>query len=183
MTIHINEPSDTISSKAISVWRISNVLKNSIALILLCILLYLSHTFSWYSWINIILYVMISFVILMALYDFFIHPVYLQRTWRYDISEHVVQLKYGFFHKHHIIIPVSRIEYVNTRQGPLLRRYHLSAMTIGTITSQHDIPALEETIARDLRYKIISLAQINDEQDELKNNHEPVNHEQDELKE
>src|SRR5699024_10723080 len=105
MTIHINEPSDTISSKAISVWRISNVLKNSIALILLCILLYLSHTFSWYSWINIILYVMISFVILMALYDFFIHPVYLQRTWRYDISEHVVQLKYGFFHKHHIIIP------------------------------------------------------------------------------
>lgn len=172
MTIDLNEPKQTISEKAITVWRINNFLKNSIALLFLCILLFLYYKFSWLFWIGVIVYVMISFVLLMMIYDLSIHPIYLQRTWRYDINEHVIQLKYGFFHKHHIIIPMSRVEYVNTHQGPLLRRYHLSAITIGTITSQHEIPALKEDEAKQLRNKIITLAQIeaHKENDQLTNN-------------
>lgn len=165
MSLKLNEPTQSISKKAIAVWRITDFLKNSGALIILFALLFSYYKFIWFYWVGIILYVMIAFVILMMIYDLSIHPVYLQRTWRYDINEHVVQLKYGFFHRHHIVIPLSRVEYVNAHQGPLLRRYRLSAVTIGTITSQHEIPALNENEAKALRNKIITLAQIeNDDQ-------------------
>lgn len=160
MTFEINEPIQKISNKAVKVWRIHNFLKNSIALIVLGVLLFLYYKFSWLDWIGILLYIMIIFVILLMVYDLSIHPIYLQRTWRYDINEHVVQLKYGFLQRQHIIIPISRVEYVNAHQGPLLRRYHLSAITIGTIASQHEIPALKVKEANALRNKIVSLAQI-----------------------
>lgn len=164
MTFEINEPSQQISHKAITVWRIKDTFKHLITLLILCTLLFLYYKFSWFYWIGIILYVMISFVFLMLIYDLTVHPIYLQRTWRYDINEHIIQLKYGFFHRHHIVIPMSRVEYVNTHQGPLLRKYRLSAITIGTITSQHEIPALKEDEAKLLRNKIVSLAQIDTDQ-------------------
>lgn len=160
MTFEINEPTQKISKKAVIVWRIHSFFKNSVVLLVLGVLLFLSYKFSWFYWISFILYVLISFVILLMIYDLAIHPVYLQRTWRYDINEHIVQLKYGFFQRHHIIIPMSRVEYVNAHQGPLLRRYHLSSITIGTIASQHEIPALNEEEANALRNEIVSLAQI-----------------------
>lgn len=160
MTFEINEPTQKISEKAITVWRLNHLLKNSGALIILFTLLFFYYKFTWFDWVGIILFIMIAFVILMTIYDLSIHPIYLQRTWRYDIDERVIQLKYGFFHRQHIIIPLSRIEYVNTNQGPLLRRYQLSAITIGTIASQHEIPALKEEKAITLRNKIISLAQL-----------------------
>lgn len=173
MSFEINEPTEEISEKAITVWRIRDFLKNSGALIILFALLFLYYKFTWFYWVSIILYVMISFVILMMIYDLSIHPVYLQRTWRYDINEHVIQLKYGFFHRHHIVIPLSRVEYVNAHQGPLLRKYRLSAVTIGTITSQHEIPALKEIEANTLRDKIITLAQIeSDDQQSIDMIHE-----------
>lgn len=166
MTFELAEPTQKISKKAVTVWRIRDFFKNCIALIILFVLLFLYYKFSWFDWIGITLYVIISVVLLMMIYDLSIHPVYLQRTWRYDINEHVIQLKYGFFHRHHTVIPISRIEYVNAHQGPLLRRYHLSAITIGTIASQHEIPALKEEEAQMLRNKIVSLAQIENDQKE-----------------
>ena len=164
MSFEINEPTQKISQKAVTVWCINDSLKNSIALLVLGILLFLYYKFSWFHWVGIILYVMIAFVFLIMIYDLSIHPIYLQRTWRYDINEHMIQIKYGFFNRHHFIIPMSRVEYVNTNQGPLLRRYGLSAVIIGTIASQHEIPALSENEAKELRNKIISLAQINSDE-------------------
>lgn len=173
MIININEPEQTISKKAITVWRIKDFFQNGITLLVLCSLLFLYYKFSWFFWVGLIIYVMIAFVFLMMIYDLSIRPIYLQRTWRYDINKHVIQLKYGFFHRHHVIIPMSRIEYVNTHDGPLLRRYGLSSITIGTITSQHDIPALKQKEAQSLRNQIITLAEIiADEQIEDSNDEE-----------
>lgn len=84
----------------------------------------------------------------------------MQRTWRYEIDEDFIQLKHGFLNRHHTIVPMSRVEYVNTEQGPLLRRFELSVLTIGTLASTHEIPALTLTEATIVRNKIARLAQI-----------------------
>lgn len=89
-------------------------------------------------------------------------PIYLQRTWRYEIEEQHIQIKHGLFSKHHLIIPMSKVQYVNTNQGPLLRRYGLSTITIGTIASSHEIPAITEEEATALRNRIAQLANINE---------------------
>src|SRR5699024_8906782 len=90
----------------------------------------------------ILLYIFLGILINIMIYKITIRPILLHKTWRYDIDENYIQLKYGFINKHSLIIPMSRVEYVNTNQGPILRYYNLSVLTIGTITSANQIPAI-----------------------------------------
>lgn len=156
----IQEPHTQISKKAINVWRISDLIKNLIGLMILGGILFCHYYFDWVSWIAIIIYILLGIVLLILIYELTIHPILLHKTWRYDISDDYIQIKHGFINKFSMIIPMSRVEYVNTNQGPILRRYNLSILTIGTITSDAEIPAIPVDEAHKLRELIIHLANL-----------------------
>lgn len=156
----IPEPQKKISKKAINVWRITDLLQNLIVLIIIGALIFSSHYFNWLSWIGIILYIFLGIAVITTIYELTIRPVLLQRTWRYDINKNYIQLKHGFINKRALIIPMSRVEYVNTNQGPILRHYNLSVLTIGTITSANKIPAIPTTEAQEIRELIVHLADL-----------------------
>src|SRR5699024_2204392 len=94
------------------------------------------------------------------IYELTIRPILLQKTWRYDIDENYIQLKYGFINKHSLIIPMSRVEYVNTNHGPILRYYNLSVLTIVTITSANQITAIPVAEAEEIRHLMIYVAEL-----------------------
>ena len=160
MISHIPEPQKKISKKAINVWRITDLIQNLIGLIIIGSLIFSFHYFNWLNWIGILLYVLLGIGFLVMIYELTIRPVLLQKTWRYDIDENYIQLKHGFINKHSLIIPMSRVEYVNTNQGPILRYYNLSVLTIGTITSANKIPAIPMQEAEEIRELIIHLAAL-----------------------
>lgn len=165
----IPEPTQKISPKAITVWRIRDAFSKGITLLILGAILFATYFFHWYEWIALILYIIIAYTLLKGLYQLTIKPVYLQRTWRYEINADFIQIKSGFLYRQHIIVPMSRVEYVNTDQGPLLRRFGLASITIGTIASSHEIPALPVGEAEQLRGKIAHLAKIElDERTEMR---------------
>lgn len=156
----IPEPQKKISKKAINVWRITDLIQNLVGLIILGGLLFSFYYFDWIDWIGIVLYVLIGIILVFMIYELTIHPVLLQKTWRYDIDENYIQLKHGFINKRSLIIPMSRVEYVNTNQGPILRHYDLSVLKIGTITSENKIPAIPVEEAQEIRELIIHLAEL-----------------------
>lgn len=160
--LQIPEPTQRISPKASTVWRISSAIFTGGFLIILGILIFLSFYFDWFEWIKITLYIITAITTLNLIYRLTIYPVYMQHTWRYEIDEDFVQIKYGFINRYHAIIPMSRVEYVNTDQGPLLRKFGLASLTIGTLTSPHEIPALSNDEAAEIRSKIVYLAKIVD---------------------
>src|SRR5699024_6810493 len=94
------------------------------------------------------------------IYELTILPILLQNTCLYYIHENCLELKYGFINKHSLIIPMSRVEYVNTNQGPMLRYYNLSVLTIGRITSANQSPAIPVAEAEEIRDLIIYLAEL-----------------------
>lgn len=155
-------PNQAISKKAVTVWRLSSLFSNGLTIIILGILYFLQTTFAWPNWIGTGLLFIAILVLLQLLYKTIIFPVYMQRTWRYQIDAQFIQLKFGFIHVHHIVIPMNRIEYVNMNDGPLLRKYQLSTITIGTIASTHDIPALNVQDAKNLRDQIVYYAQLDE---------------------
>lgn len=163
----IPEPQKKISKKAINVWRVTDFIQNLIGLIIIGGLIFSFHYFNWVHWVGIILYMLLGLVVIIMIYELTIRPVLLQKTWRYDIDENYIQLKYGFINKYSLIIPMSRVEYVNTNQGPILRHYDLSVLTIGTITSANAIPAIPVAEAQEIRELIIHLA-------ELESNESPI---------
>ena len=160
----IPEPQKKISKKAINVWRITDLIQNLIGLIIIGSLIFSYYYFDWLSWIGIILYIFLGFMLIIMIYELTIRPVLLQKTWRYDIDENYIQLKHGFINKRSLIIPMSRVEYVNTNQGPILRHYNLSVLTIGTITSANQIPAIPVAEAQEIRELIIHLAELDSNQ-------------------
>lgn len=164
MTEIIKEPEQRISPAAIKVWRIRAGVLDGFIFIALGVLLYLNHRFDWAEWLDIIFYILLVLAVIYAVYNILIRPIYLQRTWRYEIDEEHIQLKHGALRQSHLIVPMTKVQYVETNQGPLLRKYKLRTITIGTMASSHDIPALPEQEATKLRSRIAFLAEITDDE-------------------
>ncbi|WP_165777317.1 PH domain-containing protein [Bifidobacterium primatium] len=66
---------------------------------------------------------------------------------RYSIGEHDVMLHRGWLLRDTTTIPYNRVQHVETRQGPLLRRFGLTAVEVHTAVGEHEIPALENADA------------------------------------
>lgn len=156
----ISEPKNRISSDAVIVWRISNIIGHIIIIIVTIGLLWAGMFYDWYQWVIIVLWIIVGFDLLSTIWSIFIEPVLLQKYWRYGINSEFVQLKHGILNETHIIIPTTKIQYVEAKQGPLLRQYGLYTLSIGTIRTTHEIPALPEQEALTLRDQIAHHAKI-----------------------
>ncbi len=166
MYINITEPTETISKKATKVWRISNTIGHITVLLITGLLIYFSDRFDWYDWVTIVLYVLGGLFIVSSIFSIFIEPIYLQRTWRYQVDQEFVQLKFGKWQQQHVLIPMEKVEYVRTEQGPIMRRYDLYDLEIGTTTSNHKIPAIPANVAKTLKAEIATFAKIRDKDSE-----------------
>lgn len=162
MYLNIEEPTETISNDSVKVWRISNTIGHVIAIMIFTVLAVCAEKFGWYEWIGLVLYFLIGFTVFSAIYSIFIEPTYLQSTWRYKIDAQFVQMKRGKWQEQHTLIPMEKVEYVRTEQGPIMRRYRLYNIEIGTTASNHIIPAIPRDEAMRLKAQIAVYAKIQD---------------------
>lgn len=167
MYINIEEPTRRISPNAVRVWRLSNFIMEAAMFLVICALLFASNHFGWWQWVTWILWGAIGISLLSSFYSVWFEPAWLQKTWRYEIDEEYIQLQHGRFNTHHTLIPMAKVEYVTTNQGPFLRKYDLYDLTIGTVTSSHKIPAIPKEQALALRAQIGVLAKIKDSDEEM----------------
>ncbi len=85
------------------------------------------------------------------------------QRWRYQIDEHEVDLRRGIFIVKRTLIPVKRVQHVDTRQGPILRGHNLSSVAITTAATTHEIPALDDETADEVRNQISNFARLAEE--------------------
>ncbi|TRZ36337.1 hypothetical protein CEQ21_12320 [Niallia circulans] len=156
----IEEPKKSISEKAMKVWRISETIINVGILIVLCVLYYLDGYFEWKYWIGWIILGLIGLTVLSAIWEIIMEPSLKQKYWRYDVDEEFIQLKSGIWKKKHQLIPMTKVQSVELVQGPLLRKYKLYSISVGTMGSSHQIPAIPEVEALELRNQIAHYAKI-----------------------
>ena len=119
-----------------------------------------SYTLPFLAWTAVPTLVVI--IILCGLAIFFIPEVRWQR-WYYQIDEHEVDLQSGIFIVTRTLVPIKRVQHVDTRQGPILRSYDLADVTISTAATTHRIPALDEETADQVRNKISKYARLAEE--------------------
>ncbi|WP_046175663.1 PH domain-containing protein [Domibacillus indicus] len=162
MKIKIEEPDRLISVRAVQMWRASRMIGHGAGLLVLAGLIGADRLFHWWTWAGWGLYFLTALTILSAVYSIGVEPAFLQRTWRYRVSEEYVQLKHGVLTRVHVLVPMAKVEYVTTNQGPIMRRYGLYNIQIGTMASSHQIPAVPEAEAIALRDQIARLAQVKD---------------------
>ncbi|WP_044023031.1 PH domain-containing protein [Bacillus sp. SG-1] len=152
-----NELNTRISEKALPVWRWSGLIHSIGVIILAIAALVLAIIFDWPYWMPVVA------VILAAVYTYFfaiLLPMIRWKRWRYEVREQEIELQRGVFFVKRTLVPMVRVQHVDTVQGPLLRKYGLATITISTAATTHEIPALDMHEADDLRNSISSLARV-----------------------
>ncbi len=85
------------------------------------------------------------------------------RRWRWEITDVEVRLQSGLIVVKRTVIPMARIQHVDTTQGPLLRAFGLSEVHVSTAAGVHKIPKLADEDAGAIRDRIAALAQVTDD--------------------
>src|SRR5699024_11635516 len=93
----------------------------------------------------------------------FLIPIWRWLRWRYALFEREIYIQHGILVVSRILVPMIRVQHVDTKQGPLLRNFNLASVTISTAATTHEIPALLEEEASELRDHISSLAKVDED--------------------
>jgi uncharacterized protein len=148
------EPQNKLSEKALKVWRISAVIKVVIEWSITAVVVLLLNIFNGPVWISITL---IIFGVIFTFLHIFLIPMLRWKRWRYEVREEEMELQEGILIRSRTLVPMVRVQHVDTVQGPILRKYKLASVIVHTAATTHLIPALEETEAEELRSYISKL--------------------------
>jgi uncharacterized protein len=155
------EPRDRLDPKAVTLWRISGLTQAVIVsalVVALLIGLRIPLDFSWW-WVVLAGVVVAALTVTLALAV----PVLMWRRWRYEIHEDEADLQHGVFTVIRQLVPMARIQHVDTRRGPLQRRFGLASVVLFTAAGAIEIPALADEVAANLRDRIATLANVHDD--------------------
>jgi hypothetical protein len=93
----------------------------------------------------------------------FVLPPLLWRRWRYEIRPLEVDLQRGLVRITRTLVPMARVQHVDTRRGPLQRRLGLSTVVFYTAAGPNEIPQLADKTAAEVRDRIAELTREADE--------------------
>ena len=151
------EPTHQISRKGLTVWRLYGVLQT---VLLLVIAAFVSYGTFYFNWPSFIYFIAIAVVILSAFLLVYLFPKIRWERWRYEVRENEIEVQHGLFVVKRTLIPMVRVQHVDTTQGPILKRYSLGNISISTAATVHTIPALVMDEADGLRARISELARV-----------------------
>ncbi|TQR06808.1 PH domain-containing protein [Psychrobacillus soli] len=151
------EPINKISEKGLRVWRIYGIFQTFIALLVGIGISTVNFFTGEYLWIYIVVG---GIVLLIAYLLIYLFPKVRWMRWRYEVREQEIELQHGLFVVKRTLVPMVRVQHVDTEQGPILRKYDLASITISTAATNHTIPALITAEADELRGRISVLARV-----------------------
>ena len=94
-----------------------------------------------------------------ATWMFVLPPIRFSR-WRYELSDDYLDIARGIVWRKRFVIPFIRVQNTDTRQGPILRAFGLSSVTVATAAGEHEIPGLGADVAEQLRDRAAELARL-----------------------
>jgi membrane protein YdbS with pleckstrin-like domain len=150
-------PALTIDPRAIFVWRVEAGIYALLSWLITISLVIVAFFFTW-VWIPAALVGLIASLETLLLV--WLLPTLRWKRWRYEVTEDDIELYRGIWFNERTIIPMVRIQHVDTKQGPILKKYGLSTVTFATAAGSHEIPALDQETADVLRDRIAEWARV-----------------------
>ncbi|RUQ26992.1 hypothetical protein ELQ35_17735 [Peribacillus cavernae] len=116
--------------------------------------------FDWPLWLAVGIGLLAMFFAYIAIY---LVPLIRWKRWRYDVRETEIEIQSGLLIIKRTLVPMVRVQHVDTKHGPLLRKYGLASVEISTAATIHEIPALDISEADNLRFYISKMASVVEE--------------------
>lgn len=150
-------PAHRLDPRMLRVWYLSDVVAMAVVAVLaVAAWLVVSHLGGDVFWV----YFVAGVVEAICLGDLLVSPRVEYATWRFDVTPTDVDLYHGVFVKKRVLVPLVRVQHVQTKQGPLLRAHGLASVTVSTAGESFEIPGLAEADAEALRDRVAELARL-----------------------
>jgi uncharacterized protein len=85
------------------------------------------------------------------------------RRWRYEVRDEEIDLRHGLFRIRRTLVPIRRVQHVDTTSGPLQARFGLATVEFHTAAGGIEIPGLLRTEADVVRRRVAELARTRDD--------------------
>jgi membrane protein YdbS with pleckstrin-like domain len=159
--LHLHPPREHLDPRARTMWYVSESIQAAIWIVITVAVAWVLTRFTdlpdW--WMLLAAGVLIAVNLASAA----VGPAWRYRYWRYEIRDDEVDLQHGFVVKTRRLVPMSRIQHVDTRRGPLQQRFGLSSVVFFTAAGSMEIPALSQEVAAGVRNRIAELAKVHDD--------------------
>ncbi len=156
-----NEPKERIDPRAWRVWTIHGFINFLIFLALA--LAFDNYAVGTAGISEIHGRLALAIALLYAPYAMVVAPWLAMRFWRYEVREEELETQHGIFVIRRHLIPMIRVQHVDTEHGPLMRYFGLATLYVTTAATRFPIPALPKERAEELRGEISALARVSDE--------------------
>lgn len=154
-------PANQLNPRIKNVWRISDSIWIVISF-LCCFLPFalIALIAPDEAWAGVVaLIVAVVFIALFVFVVIVLPPIRYAR-WRYELTSDYLDIARGIFWRKRYIIPFIRVQNTDTRQGPIMRMFGLSSVTVSTAAGAHEIPGLDTAQAAILRDKAAEFARL-----------------------
>lgn len=154
-------PANHLNPRIKSVWRISDGLW-IVVCFLACFVPFLVVSLAApdASWARVVLVIVAAAFVALAVLFLGVLPPIRYARWRYELTGDYLDIARGIIWRKRFIIPFIRVQNTDTRQGPILRAFGLSSVTVSTAAGEHVIPGLGNEEAERLRDRAAELARI-----------------------
>jgi membrane protein YdbS with pleckstrin-like domain len=99
-----------------------------------------------------------ALVVIGALAAIVVVPPLRHRRWCYAVRDEEIDLHHGTFVVRRTLVPMRRVQHVDTEAGPLLGSFNLAAIAFHTAAGATTIPALDAYNAEQVRARVAELA-------------------------
>lgn len=153
-------PKSQLDPKVKSVWRINDAIWIVLGYACVAIPFAIAGNADPAPWVGAVLVACTAvLVVLLALFLVVLPPIRFAR-WRYELHDDYLDIAKGIIWRKRYIIPFIRVQNTDTRQGPILRAFGLSSVTVATAAGEHSIPGLKAEEANELRDRAAELARL-----------------------
>jgi uncharacterized protein len=141
------EPDRRPASRALAAWMLSGAVPGLVALVVAAVAFHGTARV-----IAVLAALAFAAVVAVGL------PLLRYRTWRYAVREDEIDLRHGIVIETRTLVPMVRVQHVDTRRTPVSRYFGLAAVAFHTAAGATEIPALREADAAAIRDRIADLA-------------------------
>lgn len=158
---HLRMPAEKLDPNAKRIWIIGDLISTIVFTVIVGGIAFLARWLFDLHWFWPV--VITGAVLAIGLAWTFTTPPIRYNQWRFEIREDEVDLLHGIVVKTRQIVPMSRIQHVDTTRGPIQRRYGLASVVFYTAAGSMMIPELSDARAATVRDQIAALAKVHDD--------------------
>ena len=85
------------------------------------------------------------------------------RRWRYEVRDDEIDLRHGLFSVRRTLVPIRRVQHVDTASSWLQGQFDLATVTFHTAAGETEIPAVRRSEAEEIRTRVAELARTRDD--------------------